>query len=45
MDKREELNRLQRENWELKKSNEILRLTSALFVYASSLATELDRRK
>lgn len=39
-DEREELKRLQRENRELKKANEILRLASAFFAQA-----ELDRRK
>ena len=37
---RDELKRLQRENRELKKANEILRLASAFFAQA-----ELDRRK
>lgn len=39
-DDREELKRLQRENRELKKANEILRLASAFFAQA-----ELDRLK
>lgn len=39
-DEREELKRLQRENRELKKANEILRLASAFFAQA-----ELDRLK
>lgn len=39
-DEREELMRLQRENRELKKANEILRLASAFFAQA-----ELDRLK
>jgi transposase len=39
-DEREELTRLQRENRELKKANEILRLASAFFAQA-----ELDRLK
>jgi len=39
-DEREELRRLQRENRELKKANEILRLASAFFAQA-----ELDRLK
>jgi transposase-like protein len=39
-DERDELKRLQRENKELKKANEILRLASAFFAQA-----ELDRLK
>ena len=39
-DEREELKRLQRENRELRKANEILRLASAFFAQA-----ELDRLK
>lgn len=42
---REELRRLKRENLELKKANEILRLASAFFAQASTLAPELDRLK
>lgn len=40
---RERLKQLERENKELRKSKEILRLESAFFSQASTLAPELDR--